>query len=79
MKVCQNNANKSDNFSREIEVCQNNVNKSEGKLVLYYSKTRDKNKFDHFDASAAFLASSASFSAASNLAINGSISAAVKM
>ena len=27
MKVCQNHANKSDNFSREIEVCQNNVNK----------------------------------------------------
>ena len=28
IEVCQNNANKSDNFSCEFEVCQNNINKS---------------------------------------------------
>ena len=29
IEVCQNNANKGDNFSREFQVCQNNANKSD--------------------------------------------------
>ena len=32
LKSVKNNANKSDNFTRQIEVCQSNVNKSDGRF-----------------------------------------------
>ena len=50
IEVCQtqNNVNKIDNFSREIEVCQNNANKSDNFSREIEVCQNNANKSDNF-------------------------------